>query len=45
MARTARLKDGHWEGILAHWTGGLTTTFMEGFNSLFSAVKRKILRY
>ena len=36
----ARMIEGHLEGILAHWTQGLTTAFMEGFNSLFSAVKR-----
>ena len=40
MARAARMIEGHLEGILAHWTQGLTTAFMEGFNSLFSAVKR-----
>ena len=33
------------EGILAHWTRGLTTAFMEGLNSLFSAVKRKARGY
>ena len=45
MARSARMIEGHFEGILAHWTRGLTTAFMEGFNSLFSAVKRKARRY
>ena len=38
MARAARMIEGHLEGILAHWTQGLTTAFMEGLNSLFSAV-------
>jgi len=33
------------EGILAHWDQGLTTTFMEGLNSLFSAVKRRARGY
>jgi transposase len=33
------------EGILAHWTQGLTTAFMEGLNSLVSAVKRKARGY
>jgi transposase len=41
MAQAARLVEGHWEGILAHRTQGLTTDFMEGLSSLFSAVKRK----
>ena len=41
MGRSARMVEGHLEGILAHWTRGLTTAFMEGLNSLFSAVKRK----
>ena len=45
MARTARMVEGHLEGILAHWTRGLSTAFMEGLNSLFSAVKRKARGY
>jgi transposase len=45
MARAARMIEGHMEGILAHWTQGLTTAFMEGLNSLFSAVKRKARGY
>ena len=45
MARAARMIEGHLEGILAHWTQGLTTAFMEGINSLFSAVKRKARGY
>ena len=45
MARVARMVEGHLEGILAHWTRGLTTAFMEGLNSLFSAVKRKARGY
>jgi hypothetical protein len=32
---------GHLEVILAHWTCGLTTALMVGFNSLFSALQRK----
>ena len=32
MARAARMIEGHLEGILAHWTQGLTTAFMEGLN-------------
>ena len=45
MARAARMIEGHMEGILAHWTQGLTTAYMEGLNSLFSAVKRKARGY
>jgi transposase len=45
MARAARMIEGHLEDILAHWTQGLTTAFMEGLNSLFSAVKRKARGY
>jgi len=41
MARVARMIEGHLEGILSHSTQGLTTAFMEGLNSLFSAVKRQ----
>ncbi len=35
----------HWEGIVGHWQAGLTTAFLEGLNSLFSAVKRKARGY
>jgi transposase len=45
MAGAARMVEGHLEGILAHWTQGLTTAFMEGLNSLFSAVKRRARGY
>jgi transposase len=45
MARVARVIEGHLEGILAHWTRGLTTALIEGINSLFSAVKRKVHGY
>ena len=45
MARAVRMVEGHLEGILAHWTRGLTIAFMEGLNSLFSAVKRKARGY
>ena len=34
MARAARMIEGNWEGILASWTIGMTTAFMEGLNSL-----------
>ena len=45
MARVARMIEWHLEGILAHWPRGLTTAFIEGLNSLFSAVKRKAPGY
>jgi len=38
-AQSGRDVERHLEGILAHWQQGLTTAFMEGLNSLFSAVK------
>jgi transposase len=37
--------EGYLEGILANWTRGLTTAFIEGLKSLFSAVKRKARGY
>ena len=37
-----RLWVSHLEGILAHWRQGLTTAFLEGLNSLFSATKRNL---
>ncbi|HNR71336.1 MAG TPA: transposase, partial [Verrucomicrobiota bacterium] len=35
----------HLAGILAHWKWGLTNAFMEGLNSVFSAVKRRARGY
>jgi transposase len=45
MAQVAPMVEGHLEGVLAHWTRRLTTAFMVGLNSLFSAVKRKARGY
>ena len=45
MRKVAEMVESHQEGILAHWKQGLTTAFMEGLNSLFSAVKRKARGY
>lgn len=45
MAKAANMIESHLEGILAHWKQGLTTAFMEGLNSLFSATKRKARGY
>jgi len=41
----AEMVERHLKGILAHWKEGLTTAFMEGLNSLFSATKRKARGY
>jgi transposase len=45
MVAAAEMVERHLKGILAHWKKGLTTAFMEGLNSLFSATKRKARGY
>lgn len=45
MAKAAETIEKHLEGILGHWAGGLSTAFLEGLNSVFSAVKRKARGY
>jgi len=45
MRKAAEMVERHLEGILAHCRQGLTTTFMEGLNCLFSATKRKARGY
>ena len=45
MRQAADMVERHLEGILAHWQQGLTTAFLEGLNSLFSATKRKARGY
>jgi transposase len=45
MVRVAKMVEHHLEGILGHWKEGLTTAFLEGLNSLFSATKRKARGY
>jgi transposase len=45
MTQVAEMVERHLKGILAHWKAGLTTAFMEGLNSLFSATKRKARGY
>jgi transposase len=45
MRKAAEMVERHLEGILTHWQQGLTTAFMEGLNSLFSAVKRRARGY
>lgn len=41
MARAARSLLDCLDGIMAHWATGVTNAFMEGLNSVFSAVKRR----
>jgi len=45
MAGVARMVERHMKGILGHWKEGLTTGYLEGLNSLFSATKRKARGY
>jgi transposase len=45
MVKVADMVEKHLKGILAHWKKGLTTAFLEGLNSLFSATKRKARGY
>jgi len=45
MVDVAKMIENHLDGILAHWHERLTTAFMEGLNSLFSATKRKARGY
>jgi len=45
MEKAAAMVERHLEGILGHWKAGLTTAFLEGLNSLFSATKRKARGY
>jgi transposase len=45
MVKMAQMVEDNLAGILAHWKWGLTNAFMEGLNSVFSAVKRKARGY
>jgi transposase len=45
MRKATEMVARHLEGILGHWQQGLTTAFLEGLNSLFSATKRKARGY
>jgi transposase len=45
MRKAAEMVERHLEGILGYWKEGLTTAFLEGLNSLFSATKRKARGY
>lgn len=41
MVKCTEMIERHLEGIMSHWVRGTTNAFMEGLNSVFSAVKRK----
>jgi transposase len=41
MVKTAKMIERHLDGVMAHWLHGTTNAFLEGLNSVFSAVKRK----
>lgn len=41
LKRAVGTIEEHLEGIVAHWEEELSTAFLEGLNSVFSAVKRK----
>ena len=41
MVKFAESVEEHMAGILAHWKNRITNAFMEGLNSVFSAVKRR----
>jgi transposase len=45
MGKVAEMVERHLEGILGYWKKGLTTAYLEGLNSLFSATKRKARGY
>ena len=45
MVRVANMIETHIKGILAHWEGHITNAFMEGLNSVFSAVMRRARGY
>ena len=45
MGKAAQMIESHLEGILAHWLDGITNAYMEGLNSVFSAVRRKARGY
>lgn len=45
MLKCARMIERHIKGILGHWTRRTTNAFLEGLNSVFSAVKRRARGY
>ena len=42
---SSKLIEKYSAGILAHWDGHLTNAYLEGLNSVFSAVKRRARGY
>ena len=45
MVKTTKMIERHLEGVMAHWLHRTTNAFLEGLNSVFSAVKRKARGY
>lgn len=45
MKRAAQMIETHLDGILAYWQHHTTNAFLEGLNSVFSAIKRKARGY
>ncbi|MEI6165748.1 MAG: ISL3 family transposase [bacterium] len=45
MVRCVKMIQRHLDGVLAYWDCRVTNGFMEGLNSVFSAVKRKARGY
>lgn len=45
MVRVAGMIERHLDGVMAHWLHLTTNAFLEGLNSVFSAVKRKARGY
>lgn len=41
MVKTANMIERHLDGVMAHWIRRTTNAFLDGLNSVFSAVKRK----
>lgn len=42
MVKVAEMVEGYLEVILGHWKNVLTTEFLEGLSSVFSATKMKV---
>ena len=45
MEKVVQMIEKHLDGILAHWKHRITNAFMEGLNSVFSAVRRRARGY
>jgi transposase len=45
MLACGKMVERHLEGLLGHWRTQTTNTFLEGLNSVFSAVKRAARGY